>query len=170
MSLIAPAAFGIVQFFLSEATTGNSPIFFCVFNLIWVTITQELWKRKCSELAYTWGTLRMSQWEDPRANYRGVMAIDPVTGRYQPFSPGWKTALKVYCVSLPIVVISIICATWIMLYSIWLEEYLTEAKQRHGSKVAGYLTMLPSIGYAALVWFVNNAYRKFATFLTEWGK
>jgi hypothetical protein len=56
-----------------------------------------------------------------------------------------------------------------MLYSIWIEEALTEAKQRHGSKVAGYLTLLPSIVYAALVWVMNFYYRRLATNLTEWG-
>jgi anoctamin-10 len=95
VSLIGPAILGICQFILPEAATAYTLVFFCIFNVVWVTITQELWKRKCSELAYIWGTLRMTKWEDPRSNHRGVMRIDPVTGRYQPVYPWWKTATKV---------------------------------------------------------------------------
>ena len=78
--------------------------------------------------------------------------------------------LQVYCFSLPVVLLCIGVATWIMLYSIWMEESLTEAQHRHGSKLAGYLTLAPSIGYAAMVWLMNFYYRKLATHLTEWGK
>lgn len=57
-----------------------------------------------------------------------------------------------------------------MLYSFWAEEYLIESQHRFGSKLAGMFVMLPSIIYAALVWIMNFYYRKFANFLTEWGK
>ncbi len=56
-----------------------------------------------------------------------------------------------------------------MLYSIWIKESLNEAKQQFGQDVPRYLTLLPSIVYAALVWFMNFCYRKLATYLTEWG-
>lgn len=57
-SLFAPAILGILHLFLPAAVSNHSLVFFCVFNLLWVTVFLEVWKRKCSELAYVWGTLR----------------------------------------------------------------------------------------------------------------
>ncbi|CAL8113453.1 unnamed protein product [Orchesella dallaii] len=167
-SLIAPAILGIIHLFLPDAASNHSLVFFCIFNLIWVTIFLEVWKRKCSELAYVWGTLRMTKWEEPRANYRGRMVIDRVTGRYQPTYPWWKTCLKIYGVSFPIVVLCLMGAFYVMLCSFWAEEMLMESKQRHGSQTAAYLIFLPSIVYAILVFVMNFYYRKLAEILTEW--
>lgn len=81
-SLFIPAVLGLIQFLLPESTaSSHSLVFFCIFNVIWVTISQEIWKRQCNETAFVWGNLRMTKWEEPRANFRGKMAIDPVTGR-----------------------------------------------------------------------------------------
>ncbi|KAJ9594502.1 hypothetical protein L9F63_014114, partial [Diploptera punctata] len=85
--LLVPMFLGFLQLLLST----ESIAFFCVFNVLWVTIFLEVWKRKCSELAFTWGTIGMTSLDEPRPNYRGVMGIDPVTGRYQPQFPRWKT-------------------------------------------------------------------------------
>ncbi|CAG7816666.1 unnamed protein product [Allacma fusca] len=167
-SLFAPAILGIFHMFLPESAASPSMAFFCIFNLIWVTIFLEVWKRKCNELAYVWGTLRITKWEEPRANYRGVMSVDPVTGRYQAKYPWWKTMMKVYCVSLPIVLVCLLGAFWIMLYSFWAEETIIESKQRYGYKLAGFFVMLPSIVYAGLVWLMNFYYRRLANYLTEW--
>jgi hypothetical protein len=51
-SLVLPALFGILHLFFPESASNYSLIFFCIFNVVWVTVTLELWKRKCSELAY----------------------------------------------------------------------------------------------------------------------
>jgi anoctamin-10 len=37
----------------------------------------------------------MTSLDEPRPNYRGVMGIDEVTGRYQPLFPRWKTNVRV---------------------------------------------------------------------------
>jgi len=94
-ALFAPALLGIIHCILPECVSQHALVFFCIFNVLWVTIFLELWKRKCAELAYVWGTLRMTKWEEPRPNYWGVMAPDPVSGQYQPKYPWWKTCLKV---------------------------------------------------------------------------
>jgi len=46
-------------------------------------------------LAFTWGTIDMTSLDEPRSNYRGVMGVDQVTGRYQPQFPRWKTNVRV---------------------------------------------------------------------------
>lgn len=56
----------------------------------------QLWRMKCSELAFVWGTIGItSSLDEPRPNFHGVMGIDHVTGRLQPQSPRWKTQAKV---------------------------------------------------------------------------
>lgn len=55
-----------------------------------------MWRRKCSELAYLWGTIGMaSSMDEPRPNFRGTMGVDIVTGKLQPQFPRWKTYVKV---------------------------------------------------------------------------
>lgn len=55
----------------------------------------QMWKRRSNELAFRWGTIGMTSMDEPRPNFRGVMAIDPITGKLQPQSPRYLTYTKV---------------------------------------------------------------------------
>ncbi|GFG34765.1 hypothetical protein Cfor_04644 [Coptotermes formosanus] len=164
LALLVPMTLGILQLFLSS----ESIPFFCVFNVFWVTIFLEVWKRKCSELAFTWGTIGMTSLDEPRPNYHGVMGIDEVTGRHQPQFPRWRTNVRLYCVSLPIVLLCMIGAFFVMLASFWAEEKLISMKKQQGLEASGLLILLPSVMYSATVFIMNSYYRKLATWLTEW--
>ncbi|XP_026479834.1 anoctamin-10-like [Ctenocephalides felis] len=89
-ALIIPMTLGFLQLIVSQETLA----FFCVFNVIWVTVFLELWKRRCSELAFDWGTINMTSLDEPRPNYHGTMGIDAVSGKVQPQYPRWKTNMK----------------------------------------------------------------------------
>nr|CAD7256531.1 unnamed protein product [Timema shepardi] len=164
-ALLVPMVLGILQMLLSSETLA----FFCVFNVLWVTLFLEAWKRKCSELAFTWGTIGMTGLDEPRPNYHGTMAIDTITGRYQPQFPKWKTYLRMYAVSFPIVFLCMLGAFFVMLLSFWTEEYLMARRER-GVRMGRLLVTLPSIVYTALVYVMNTYYRRLATHLTEWGR
>nr|CAD7418839.1 unnamed protein product [Timema poppensis] len=164
-ALLVPMVLGILQMLLSSETLA----FFCVFNVLWVTLFLEAWKRKCSELAFTWGTIGMTGLDEPRPNYHGTMAIDTITGRYQPQFPKWKTYLRMYAVSFPIVFLCMLGAFFVMLLSFWAEEYLMARRER-GVRMGRLLVTLPSIVYTALVYVMNTYYRRLATHLTEWGR
>nr|CAD7196998.1 unnamed protein product [Timema douglasi] len=164
-ALLVPMVLGILQMLLSSETLA----FFCVFNVLWVTLFLEAWKRKCSELAFTWGTIGMTGLDEPRPNYHGTMAIDTITGRYQPQFPKWKTYLRMYAVSFPIVFLCMLGAFFVMLLSFWTEEYLMARRER-GVRMGRLLVTLPSIVYTALVYIMNTYYRRLATHLTEWGR
>ncbi|XP_039279552.1 anoctamin-10 isoform X2 [Nilaparvata lugens] len=158
--LLVPMIFGFYQMFM----TTEAIAFFCIFNVLSASVFLEMWRRKCSELAYLWGTIGMaSSMDEPRPNFRGTMAIDVVTGKKQPQFPRWKTNLKMYCVSLPLVVVCMLGAFLIMLISFWAEEML-----KSNVEVSSNFHMLPSIIYAGLIYVMNLAYRRFANFLTEW--
>lgn len=90
-ALIPPTILGFVAMLIPQTTT----VFFCFFNVLWVTLFLEIWKRKSSELAFLWGTIGMTSLDEPRCEHRGVMGLDEATGRYQAQYPRWKTNLKV---------------------------------------------------------------------------
>lgn len=69
-----------------------------------------------------------------------------------------------YCVSLPVVIICMFGAFLVMLLSFWVEDRLKEMPN-----TPLWLLYVPSVVYAGLIYIMNMAYRRFATFLTEWG-
>lgn len=159
-ALLFPTFLGFLQLFLSNETVP----FFCVFNVVWVTVLLELWRRRSNELAFQWGTIGMTSLDEPRANFHGQMGIDAVTGRIQPQHPRWKTTTKMYLVSIPIVIGCMLFASLFMLLLFWVEDYLKEL----GTPLAQQLMNLPSIIYSILVYIINVKYRKLASYLTEW--
>lgn len=158
VALSVPALLGLFGYIFTETVP-----FFCVFNVIWVTLFLELWKRKSNELAYKWGTIGMTSLDEPRPGFRGVMGVDAVTGKVCPQSPRYITYLKMYLVSIPIVVFCMILAFYLMLLSIWAEDYI---KQTEGTN--DYTVMLPSIVYSILVMVISVHFKDFAGFLTGW--
>lgn len=70
-----------------------------------------------------------------------------------------------YCVSLPIVILCMIAAFFVMLSSFWIEKWSKTFEEPYTC-----LVPIPSIVYSVLVQVMNMYYRKLATFLTEWGK
>lgn len=159
-ALLVPTCLGFLQLFVSKETVP----FFCIFNVAWVTVFLETWKRKSNELAFQWGTIGMTSLDEPRANFRGQMVTDAVSGRVQPQYPRWKTNMKMYCGSLPLVLLCMLGAFFIMLSSFWIEDYLRTSN----FTIASQLRALPSILYTALVHIMNMYYKKLATYLTEW--
>ena len=59
-------------------------------------VRPKFWKRQSNELAYSWGTNASTGiYGEPRANYKGELIHDFVTGQLQPYYPRWKTQIKV---------------------------------------------------------------------------
>ncbi|CAH0557355.1 unnamed protein product [Brassicogethes aeneus] len=158
-ALLIPVFLGLLQIFVSIETVP----FFCVFNVVWVTLLLEIWRRKSNELAFKWGTIGMTSMDEPRPNFRGTMGVDAVTGKIQPQHPRYITTVKMYCVSIPIVFICMVGAFIVMLASFWAEDYIKMSDEYYQQFI-----MLPSIIYSVLVWALNLYYRKLATYLTEW--
>ncbi|KAK6622610.1 hypothetical protein RUM43_008452 [Polyplax serrata] len=165
-ALVPPMILGLMEAFIPHTTT----VFFCIFNVLWVTLFLELWKRKSGELAFKWGTLGITVLEEPRSGYHGKMGIDEVTGRYQPQYPKWKTNAKMYGVSLPVVFVCLVVSFFIMLLFFHLEVAISENRKSVGddSLMAKVFIQLPSVVYAGLVFIMNFYYKKLATFLTNW--
>jgi len=168
-ALCGPAALGVIQLIFSVDTLHEYALY-SLFNMLWVTVFLEAWKRKCNELAFVWGVMDKTQMSflEPRANHRGEMVRDEITGRYLPYYPRWKTLLKLYTASIPAVCVCLFFAFYLMLVSFWVEEYLTLHRDRFGGNLAALLIMMPSVVYSVLVLVMNKYYNKLATMLTEW--
>lgn len=167
LALSLPAALGVAQLFFSVDTLSEYALF-AAFNLVWVTVLLELWKRRCAGLAYSWGTLLHSQnLQATRPAFKGKMMQHPITARYEPTYPEWKTRSKIYMVSAPAVGVCVVAALWVMVAAFWAEEQLIDWKRRYGS-IAGVFTHVPSAFYACLVWLMNYYYKRLAVALTDW--
>ncbi|KAG8261472.1 hypothetical protein J6590_071449 [Homalodisca vitripennis] len=68
-----------------------------------------------------------------------------------------------YTVSIPLVILCMILAFFVMLISFWVEEQL-----RGSPDCPQWLYLAPSVAYAALIYLMNMVYRRFANNLTEW--
>ena len=125
-------------------------LFFCVFNLVWVTIFIEAWKRESSSLAYKWGTSGSEKFEECRAAHYGELSKyymsqqsakfhkfvreisllnlvcfleeNPVTGRLEPHYPKHKRALKFYLVSVPIILLCVAGAVLLMFLYFYFQD------------------------------------------------
>lgn len=156
---------GVLQMALSTLETLP---FFCVCNVIAVTVFLEVWRRRSNEAAFQWGTIGMTSLDEPRPNFHGTMMVDTVTGRLLPQFPRRTTYIRMYCVTLPIVVVCLFLAFLVMLLSFYAEERLTQMSKDPESGVTYVTVMIPSVVYSILVSVVNLYYRKLATYLTEW--
>lgn len=166
IKLLLPLAIvGVLQMVLS---TYETLPFFCICNVIAVTVFLEVWRRRSNESAFQWGTIGMTSLDEPRPNFHGTMMRDTVTGRLLPQFPRRTTSIRMYCVSLPIVVVCLFLAFLVMLASFYAEERLTQLAKDPESGVTSLTVMLPSVVYSILVYIVNLYYRQLATYLTEW--
>lgn len=156
-ALVVPTLLGFLQVIFG----GERTLFFCCFYVVWSVVFLETWKRKCSEKAYRWGTLSLTNMEIPRPDYYGKLGKDPITGKMTPQYPTWKTMCQVYLVSVPVILCCSVGAVFMTICQFWLEDYLIE---KFGYE--SYMVLIPSICQSVLVASLTVFYDRFATFLT----
>jgi len=167
--LAVPAVLGVfTNLYVSNENRDVSIVLFCVFNLVWATIFLESWKRKTAELAYRWGTINTEQFEEPRAAFYGELGKDPVTGRLQPQYSAYRRMLKFYGVSVPVMLVALVIAWYVMLFYFYLEDYVKPMYKDDKSLYGTVLSLLPTIVYAVSVLVLNAIYRPLAVALNHW--
>ncbi|KAF4525860.1 hypothetical protein B566_EDAN018219 [Ephemera danica] len=168
-ALLGPAFFGLVQLALAD-DDSSLPAVCSILTTFWVILFLVMWKRRSNELAYRWGTIKMTGLDAPRASFRGQMGIDRVTDNMQPQYPRWKSFLKMYTVSWPIALVCVSVAFYVMLASFWAEQHIIVWGNANEipEKTTLMLSLIPGVLYCALVWLMNRYYRRLATWLTEW--
>lgn len=156
-ALIVPTVLGFLQFIFG----GERTMFFCCFYVVWSVVFLETWKRKCSKMAYSWGTLSLTNMEIPRPDYYGKLGKDPITGKMTPQYPMWKTICQVYLVSVPVILSCIVGAGFMTICQFWFEDYFIE---KFG--IESYVVLVPSICQSIFVAILTVFYDRFATYLT----
>ncbi|RWS14905.1 anoctamin-10-like protein [Dinothrombium tinctorium] len=163
-ALIPPSIISLSNFFVGSAANP----FCALFNIFWLILFLKFWKRRSNELAYKWDTINIRQSEEPRPAFKGkTMGIDPVTEKPVPIYPIYKTWLKEYAVSLPIVFFCLYIAFQVMLLYFQVEEAAVEYNKANPSFFNEILTNIPGIVYALVVYAMNECYRVLATKLNN---
>lgn len=124
--------FVIVIFVVVALIKYLNSIFFlviCGFNLVWSICFNELWKQKCAEYSYKWGTLDIKQdlLQDPRPMYKGEYKPSKVTNKLEPHYPDYKRALFRYFVTLPCLCVTIVTTVVLMILMFQLQEFFDYA-------------------------------------------
>ncbi|ESO86525.1 hypothetical protein LOTGIDRAFT_220570 [Lottia gigantea] len=170
IALIPPALIGIIYLITAWKSVYREAIF-AIFNLIWSTLLLEGWKRYCSEISFKWGTLENvgTSFEEPRANYRGELGRNIVTGNPEPVYPKWKRLAKFYFVTVPVISLCLCAAFFVMLLYFWMQAWADKAYIDSGHSYF-YLPVLytPSGIYAVMIAVVNAIYRLIARELNDW--
>ncbi|XP_053697737.1 anoctamin-10 isoform X1 [Sabethes cyaneus] len=159
-ALIVPTALGLLQMVLSEET--ETVPFFCVFYVVWMKVFLELWKRKSTSHAYRWGTISMTNLDEPRVGYYGKLGRDFITGKMTIHYPKWKTYVQMYFVTAPIILLCITIAAFVTIFQFYVESYLAES-----FGLDSYVMYVPSIVNAIYIALSTIAYDKLATYLTD---
>lgn len=142
-------------------------VFFTIFNIIWASLFLETWKRKSAELAFHWGTLDQKHelLEDPRPMYRGPLQVSPVSGRLEPYYPDWKRNLFRYFVTVPIILLCMLC-TFLIAFGIFeLQEWVNE--QIAKENFSRHVRFVPKFILAITTICSENVYKKIAIWLND---
>ncbi len=118
--LVPIAAIGVAQFVFDRFLGINfllTDVVFACLNLVAVTVFLEMWKRRSAEHEHRWGSGGKLRKKRPRPEFRGDVGINRITGREELQYPVAKTMRKVFLVSLPITLLCLLVALFLMLSS-----------------------------------------------------
>jgi len=92
-----------------------------------------------------------------------------VTGRLQPQYSNLRRLAKFYGVSVPVMLVAMVIAWFVMLLYFYLEDYVKPMLKGDTSLHGTFLSLLPTIVYAVIVLILNAIYQPLAVALNNWG-
>ncbi|XP_030764721.1 anoctamin-8 isoform X2 [Sitophilus oryzae] len=180
-ALSIPAVVGFIFWLFCngkhQTTQDVGYVLFSIFNVVWVTTYLQAWKRYSAELAFRWGTLdqRDDLLAEPRPLFRlprhvlicyqGPLKLSPVTGRLEPHHPVWKRHLFRYCVSVPVIAVSLLTVFVVMIISLQVQDWWDEFLTNRGFPL--WLGYFPKIMLAVVISLMDEAYFKIAVWLND---
>ncbi|XP_076268543.1 anoctamin 8 white walker isoform X3 [Rhynchophorus ferrugineus] len=150
-----------------QTTQDVGYVLFSIFNVVWVTTYLQAWKRYSAELAFRWGTLdqRDDLLAEPRPLFRGPLKISAVTGRLEPYHPVWKRHIFRYCISVPVIAISLLTVFVVMIISLQIQDWWDAFLTKKGFPL--WLGYFPKIMLAVFISLMDEAYFKIAVWLND---
>ncbi|XP_034940351.1 anoctamin-8 isoform X2 [Chelonus insularis] len=170
-ALVVPAAVGVIYWVgiigRNQAVEDVAYVLFSIFNVIWATAYLETWKRKGAELAYKWGTLdqRDDLLVEPRPLFVGTLQVSPVTGRLEPTYPNWKRNAIRYCITVPVIAVSLFFVFIVMILSFQIQDWWDARLEAAG--YGFWLSYVPKVLLAIVIAVMDEAYFKIAVWLND---
>uniref|UniRef100_A0A915L421 Anoctamin n=1 Tax=Romanomermis culicivorax TaxID=13658 RepID=A0A915L421_ROMCU len=165
-ALILPsllALYNCVLYFQNNNVHAQAP--FAAFNLIYLIIFLKFWKRRCSTLAYGFGTYGFTKYEMPRPDFKGIIRLSPITLEMELWYPKSSRYRIMICETYPLV--SVCC--FLALLAMWAYFIVQLYVEKHFSKwtFRDFLILnTPTIVYSLLIEISNRLYKKLALKLT----
>ncbi|GAU87848.1 hypothetical protein RvY_00644 [Ramazzottius varieornatus] len=169
--LVPATLLGILMFFVQFISTASlqAVAAFAVFNLLWGTFFLERWKRHCNRLAYNYGMLHKSseELEIPRAQYKGQMGRNEITGMPEPTYPNMNRYLWIAFVSTPIVSLCLLMTVYILNTYLNTQLRLNHEYAIHPTAWLFFYKFVPSGIYTTSINVFRAVYKYVATWLTD---
>ncbi|RWS27221.1 anoctamin-8-like protein [Leptotrombidium deliense] len=168
-ALFAPALFGvfITIFSNSQLISDACILIFSIFIVFWSSIYLQGWNKYCEQLTEQWGNFECDLKNySVRPQFNGDIIRDEITGEYKLHFPEWKRNLFFYCVTIPIIALSLLLVFLVMLYSLhfqtWWDNVLIERKE-----YPQWTSFLPKIILACTINLMDAVYNKIAIWLNN---
>lgn len=128
-SMVIPALIGVVVWLTTGTDTtwdASMVLVLSGFNLLWSLGFTDMWKRRCAEFSYKWGTLDMEEdlLQDPRPNFKGVYKPSPVTNKLEPHYSEWRRVCFRLFVTLPCLAVAIFVTLGLMLVIFSFQDFI----------------------------------------------
>ena len=150
--------------FIIEVTTDYLTIFYCVLLCIWSTFFLEIWKRRSAVLAWKWGVNGYQEHEEQRPQFIGEIIDHPYRiGCQYKIYPSFKRYLKIFCISLPVMLGTLIFSAFLMVLCFQIEDFILS-----NFAADSYFHHLPVILICLEIYVMNFIYSKFALRLNNW--
>jgi len=199
-ALLFPGLSGLIIFILRKYYTGDT-IDECIFTpfhglitFIWSAAFIKMWSRQECRLSYSWGTYFTesdgSTHLQQRHQFKGELALNPVTGEMTKFYSPTKRRLK-YLVSAFVTFLLLSGAFIVMIMSLNLQGYIKDKhEERWGDDLvhpfhfpslaiyaikgqifdssSSWKCYIPVILHVTVVLIMNAGFKNVATKLTKW--
>jgi len=170
-ALCIPAIVGFLFWFFfygrAEFLEDIGFVIFSFFNVIWATLYLESWKRRSSELAYTWGTAdqRDELLVEPRPQFKGTERISEITGKPELYYPEWKRNAFRYFVTVPVIGFCLVVVCLSVFLILELQQWWDIVIKEKG--YLSFLSYLPKILLAVVIPILDSIYNEIAIWLND---
>ncbi|XP_065190944.1 anoctamin-8-like isoform X2 [Sycon ciliatum] len=172
LSLIAPAVFGSLLYMTLYSTDDKAQemkyqcavaITLSLFNVIWSSVFLEMWKRRSSEIAYSWGVLesKLTCTDTINPYFKSTLGPCPVTGTMQLQPLSFVERAKRQCVTIPILLVALSVSIGAMLVTYRIRDYIETNYSRDS-----FVAAIPQIMLSVVIVGLSTIYRKLASWLT----
>jgi anoctamin-10 len=163
--------------------------FYSLLCFIWAILFTRFWEREENLMAYSWGTLQITNYNSlsndgpgHRPEFYGHVRSSPVTGIPEMYYPPIKRKVQ-YLVSAIVTICMLTLAFWVMILSLNLQGYIIPKKKYHPfhfpsfailaeegnwfDAASSWRCFIPVLIHVFCILLLNTCYREIAKKLTD---